>query len=62
MILNVMTMDGKTAAINPTKDLLAVMNHPSLTDLRNKVNALMKKNGVKMCLPLELVKALISGD
>ena len=62
MILNVITADGKIEAMNPVKALLEVTNQPSLTDWRNEANTLMKKNGTKECLPLVLIKALISGD
>ena len=62
MILNAMSPDGKVQAAAPTSNLLEVMNQTSITEQILKANAIMKREGARVHLPLVMVKALVSGD
>ena len=61
MILNVASMDGKTKAAEPLENLLEVMSHPTLAEALFKANAIMKRTGATLNLPLVSVKSLITG-
>ena len=62
MILNFCTKDGKKAALSPSKELLEVMNCPTLAEAESKVRSIMKSHGIRVKLPLILIKSLYTGD
>ena len=62
MILAFMTRDGTSAALSPTKDLRRVMDSATLAEAQAVVTSVLKREGIRMKLPLIFVKSLMSGD
>ena len=58
MILNFTSKDGNLAALSPKKELLEAMNCTTLAETESKVRSKLKSHGVRVKIPIILIKSL----